>query len=121
MISSEEKGILVSLSIVWLGNIIKPQQRDVGNMVQGLGLGGLIGTVLHQIDQEFPSHTPHHDITSLISLPLIFMLDKANIIKNEDVTNNLYGIGIGVLSEHLLAEGCSFCGTIYCKNGKKLC
>lgn len=121
VISPREKGLLVSLGIIIFGNIAKPKCRDVGSFIQGIGLGIGAGTVMHHIDERHPSRLPHHDITALISLPIVFVADKANIIANKDIANNLYGIGLGVLSEHLLAEGCSFCGTSYCRRGESLC
>ena len=118
----EDKGLLISLGIVIAGNMIKSKNRDVGNMVQGFGIGTGIGTVAHILDYESPDHLiPHHDIIGLVSLPITFILDKTNIIKNKDVTNNLYGIGLGILTQHLRTEGCSFCGTLYCKDGDMLC
>lgn len=122
VISSEEKGLLISLGVIIFGNIIKPKCRDVGSFIQGIGIGVGVGTIAHQIDQEYPSSTPHHDAIALVSLPMIFILDKTNTIKNKDISNNLYGIGLGMLSEHLIAEGCSICDrAYYCLNGDSLC
>ena len=121
-IDPEDKGLLISLGIVLVGNIIKPRNRDIGNMVQGFGLGTGTGIVAHILDSRSPDLLlPHHDIIALVSIPITFILDKTNTIKNKDIVNNLYGIGLGVLSQHLLTEGCSFCGTSYCKNNDHLC
>ena len=120
-ISPEQEGLIISLGVVVLGNLIKSKNRDVGNMVQGLGIGAGAGTVAHQIDQEYKNNIPHHDAIALASIPTVFVLDKTNVIKNKDLVNNLYGIGLGVLSQHLLTEGCSFCNTYYCHDGKQLC
>lgn len=120
-ISAEEDGLIISLGIVILGNVIKSKNRDVGNMIQGFGIGTGIGTVAHCIDQKYPGPGPHHDMIALASIPIIFIADKTNIISNKDLANNLYGIGIGVLTQHLVAEGCSFCSNHYCKDGVSLC
>lgn len=121
IISPEQGGLFISLGVIVLGNLIKINNKDVGNMVQGIGIGTGTGTIAHQIDQEYKNNIPHHDVIALASLPVIFILDKTNIIKNKDISNNLYGIGIGFLAEHLIAEGCSICAATYCKNGDKLC
>lgn len=120
-VSPEQEGLLISLGVIVLGNLIKPSNRDAGNLIQGMGIGSGAGTIAHKIDQEFPNPIPHHDVLALVSLPLIFILDKADIIKDKDISSNLYGIGIGVLAEHLVGEGCSICSATYCKNGEKLC
>ncbi len=122
-----EQGLLISLGTIILGNFIKPIQRDVGNMVQGIGIGGGVGTIAHKLDEccstpRLKALMPHHDITGLAIIPVAFILDKINAIPNKDITDNLYGIGIGLLSEHLLAEGCSMCDKVYyCRNGENLC
>lgn len=118
---AEDEGLLISLAIIIAGNVIKTKNRDVGNFIQGIGLGSGAGTVLHVMDQRYHSSLPHHDITALISIPVTFILDKTNTIKNKDFVNNLYGIGLGMLSQHLATEGCSWCGTYYCKEGEDLC
>lgn len=120
-ISPEQEGLLLSLGVIIIGNLIKPKNGDVGSFIQGIGIGAGLGTIAHQIDQEYRSPTPHHDVVALVSLPVTFILDKTNVIQNKDVTSNLYGIGIGMLSEHLIAEGCSICAATYCKNGDQLC
>lgn len=120
--SPEEKGLVISLGIIIAGNIVKTKNRDVGNFLQGVGIGTGLGTIAHILDSRSPDPLiPHHDIMALASIPITFILDKTNTIKNKDIVNNLYGIGIGTLSQHLLTEGCSFCGTLYCKNGDHLC
>lgn len=121
VLSPVEEGLLISLGVAILGNIIKPKQRDVGNFIQGLGVGGGIGTIAHKVDEQYPNDIPHHDVLALVSLPIIFVLDKTDVIIDKDISNNLYGIGIGVLTEHLIAEGCSICAATYCKNGDRLC
>ena len=122
IISPEDEGILISLGIIILGNLIKPKNRDIGNFVQGTGIGTGLGTIAHILDARSPDHLiPHHDIVALASIPTIFILDKTNTIKNKDIVNNLYGMGLGALTQHLLTEGCSFCGTLYCKNNDHLC
>ena len=121
-IDPEDKGLLISLGIVIAGNIIKPRNRDIGNMVQGLGIGAGLGILVHILDSKSPDHLiPHHDIIALVSLPTTFILYKTNVIKNKDIANNLYGMGLGMLSQHLLTEGCSFCSNHYCRNGNLLC
>ena len=121
-IDPEDKGLLISLGIVIAGNIIKPRNRDIGNMVQGFGLGTGIGTIAHILDSKDPDHLiPHHDLLAIISLPTTFILYKTGVIKNKDMANNLYGIGLGFLTQHLVTEGCSICGTYYCHDGEKLC
>jgi hypothetical protein len=117
----ESEGILISAGIIVLGNIIKPKNRDIGNGIQGLGIGTGIGILFHIIDKNYPSDIPHHDKLAAIGLPIIFILDKTNIIKNKDLTMNLYGIDLGLLGQHLLTEGCSLCNNHYCNNGEKLC
>jgi hypothetical protein len=116
-----EEGILISLGTIFLGNLIKNKQKDVGNFLQGIGIGALIGTIAHKIDEKHPSDIPHHDAIALASMPIIFIIDKTNIMKDKDIVNNLYGMSIGVLSEHLIGEGCSICKSKYCSNGDKLC
>lgn len=120
-ISPEEGVLLISLGVIIVGNMVKNKNRDVGNFVQGVGLGTGGGTVAHIIDKEYPNDIPHHDAIALVSIPTVFILDKTNVIKNKDISNNLYGIGLGVLLQHLLTEGCSFCNTYYCHDGGKLC
>jgi hypothetical protein len=100
---------------------LKLANNDVGNLVQGIGLGSGLGTVAHVIDQAHPSVTPHHDVIGLVSLPVIYVADKSNLIENKTVTNNLYGGAIGLMMQHLLTEGCSFCGNAYCPQGTNLC
>lgn len=118
----EDQGLLISLGIVIAGNVLKARHREIGNFIQGIGIGAGIGTIAHTYDAKYPDPLiPHHDIMALISIPTVFIMDKTNFIKNKDITNNLYGIGLGMLSQHLLTEGCSFCNTIYCKNGALLC
>lgn len=117
----EDQGLLISIGTIILGNIVKPKNRDVGNFIQGIGIGIGIGTITHHIDKQYPSTIPHHDIIALASIPAVFILDKTNVIQNKDIANNLYGIGLGVLAQHLTTEGCSFCGNHYCKNGELLC
>lgn len=121
-ITAEIDGLFISFGIIVLGNIIKPKNKDVGNFVQGIGIGGGIGTAAHMIDEAHPDPLiPHHDKIALVSLPTIFVLDKTNFIQNKDLANNLYGISLGILAQHLLTEGCSWCGNYYCHNGEKLC
>ena len=121
-LNPEDEGLLISLGIIVIGNIIKPKNRDIGNFVQGFGLGTGIGTMAHILDSRSPDHLiPHHDVVGLVAIPAIFILDKTNVIKNKDIANNLYGIGLGMLSQHLITESCSFCGTSYCDNGALLC
>ena len=120
-ISAELKGLLISIGLIAAGNIIVSKNKDIGNMIGGFGIGIGIGTFAHCLDQDYPSPTPHHDATALASLPLIFIADKTNVIKNKDTANKLYGLGLGVLSQHLLTEGCSICGNHYCRNGETLC
>ena len=121
-ISPEDKGLLISLGIVIAGNIIKTRNRDVGNMVQGFGLGTGVGTIAHILDSKDPDPLiPHHDLLAIVSLPTTFILYKTGVIKNKDIANNLYGIGLGFLTQHLYTEGCSFCSNHYCKNGDHLC
>lgn|SRR3990167_8946160 len=118
----EDEGLLISFGIILAGNIIKSKNRDIGNMVQGFGLGTGIGTIAHILDYRSPDHLiPHHDLIAIIGIPGTFILDKTNVIKNKDIANNLYGIGLGMLSQHLYTEGCSWCGNYYCHNGEKLC
>jgi hypothetical protein len=110
------------MGIIILGNILKLVNNDVGNLVQGLGFGSGIGTTAHVIDQMYPNTmTPHHDVIGIISLPFIYATDKTNLIKNKSITNNLYGGAIGLTMQHLLTEGCSFCGNTYCPPGTNLC
>lgn len=118
---AEVNGILISLGIVIAGNFLKLINNDVGNLVQGMGFGSGLGTVAHVIDQKYPSPLPHHDVIGLVSLPVIYVADKSNFIQNKVITNNLYGGAIGLTMQHLLTEGCSFCGTGYCPPGKNLC
>lgn len=120
-ISPEQEGLLISVGIVVLGNLVKPKNRDVGNFIQGVGIGTGSGTIAHQIDQEYKNNIPHHDVIALVGMGTIFILDKTNVIQNKDIANNLYGICLGTLTEHLVAEGCSICAATYCKNGDKLC
>jgi hypothetical protein len=121
-LNPEDEGLLISLGIIVLGNIIKPKNRDIGNFVQGFGLGTGIGTIAHIFDSKSPDPLlPHHDKVGLVAIPVTFILDKTNVIKNKDIANNLYGIGLGILSQHLYTEGCSWCGNYYCHNGEKLC
>lgn len=117
----EVKGILISLGIVIAGNFLKLVNNDVGNLVQGIGLGSGFGTVAHVFDEIHPSPIPHHDVLGLVSLPIIYIADKSNFIQNKGITNNLYGGAIGLTMQHLLTEGCSFCGTVYCNNNENLC
>ena len=121
----ENRGLIVSVGITGLGYYIKSDHKIVGNLIQGIGIGFGIGTLAHMFDKKFPNKLteklPHHDLSALISLPIIFTMDKTKVIKNKELTNNLYGIGIGVLSQHLITEGCSFCKSLYCENGDKLC
>lgn len=119
--SQESEGLLISAGIIILGNIIKPNNKDIGNGLQGLGIGTGIGTLSHIIDEKYPSDIPHHDLLAVIGIGTTFILDKTNIIKNKDLTINLYGINIGLLGQHLLTEGCSWCGHAYCKNGETVC
>lgn len=123
--AKEGKGIVISIGIITLGYFIKSDHKIVGNLIQGIGIGNGLGTLAHYFDKKYPNtftkKLPHHDLTALISLPIIFTLDKTKVLKNKDFTNNLYGIGIGVLSQHLITEGCSFCKAYYCENGDKLC
>jgi len=123
VLSPAEQGLLISLGVVVLGNVIKPKQRNVGNLIQGIGLGAGIGTIAHKIDERYPSDIAHHDLIALASLPITFILDKTNTIIDKDVTDNMYGIGIGLLSEHLICEGSSLTpeNPYYCNNGSKLC
>lgn len=120
-ISAEGDTLVTSLGIFILGNIIKPKNRDVGNFVQGISFGVAIGTIGHLSPFGDDDLLPHHDLIALASIPIIFTLDKTNVIQNKDVTNTLYGIGLGALTQHLATEGCSFCGTDYCHEGEKLC
>lgn len=120
-ISPEQKGLLISLGIIALGNIIKPKKRDVGNMIQGIGIGTGGGTIAHIIDKEYPNDIPHHDVIALAGIPTVFVFDKTNVIKNKDISDNLYGITLGLLIQHLITEGCSWCNTYYCHNGENLC
>ena len=121
-IDPEDKILLISLGIVIVGNVIKPKNRDIGNMVQGFGLGTGIGTITHILDYKSPDPLiPHHDIIGLLIMPTTFILYKTNIIRNKDLANNLYGVGLGMLSQHLYTEGCSFCSNHYCRNGENLC
>lgn len=121
-LNPEHEGLLISLGIIVAGNMIKPKNRDIGNFVQGFGFGTGLGTIAHILDSRSPDPIiPHHDIIALVSIPTTFILDKTNIIKNKDIANNLYGIGLGMLSQHLYTEGCSWCGNYYCHNGEKLC
>lgn len=121
-LNPEDKGLLISLGIIVIGNMIKPKNRDIGNFVQGFGLGTGIGTIAHIFDAKSPDPLlPHHDVVGLVAIPVTFILDKTNIIKNKDIANNLYGMGLGVLSQHLITEGCSLCSNHYCRNGDILC
>lgn len=120
-ITPESEGLLISAGIIILGNIIKGKNKDIGNGLQGLGIGTGIGTLAHIIDEKYPSDIPHHDLLAIIGIGTTFILDKTNIIKNKDLTINLYGISIGLLGQHLLTEGCSWCGNSYCEPGKNLC
>lgn len=117
----EVKGILISFGIIIAGNFLKLANNDVGNLVQGIGFGSGVGTVAHVIEEKHPSHGPHHDAIGLVSLPFIYLADKSNFIENKAITNNLYGGAIGLTMQHLLTEGCSFCGTSYCPPGTNLC
>lgn len=119
--NAEVKGILISLGIVIAGNFLKLTNNDVGNLVQGIGLGSGLGTVFHVFDEMHPSPIPHHDVLGLVSLPIIYVADKSGFIQNKGITNNLYGGAIGLTMQHLLTEGCSFCGTGYCQPGQTLC
>jgi len=118
----EDEGLLISFGIIVAGNMIKPKNIDVGNLVQGFGLGTGLGTIAHILDARSPDTLiPHHDIIGLVSIPVAFILDKTNVIANKNIVNNLYGIGLGMLSQHLYTEGCSVCSNYYCKNGAHLC
>lgn len=120
-ISAEGDTLVTSLGIFILGNLIKPKNREVGNMVQGIGIGVAIGTIGHLSPLGHIEWLPHHDLIALASIPTTFVLDKTNTIQNKDLVNNLYGIGIGAIAQHLITEGCSFCGNAYCKRGERLC
>ena len=119
--NSEFKGLLISFGIIVAGNFLKLANNDVGNLVQGIGIGSGLGTVTHIIEQKHPSPIPHHDFLGLASLPIIYLMDKSNFIENKAITNNLYGGAIGLSMQHLLTEGCSFCRTVYCPPGTNLC
>ncbi len=117
----EIKGLLTSIGIIALGNIIKNKNIRTGDYIQGIGIGSAVGTICHLIDAETNSSLPHHDITGLLIIPTTYILDKDQIIKNQELIDNLYGIGFGLMLQHLLTEGCSFCGTGYCEPGKTIC
>ncbi len=120
----EYKGVLLSSGIIISGNLIanRTKQKHIGNLIQGFGIGLAIGTLGHVLDDQYHSAIPHHDLLALIGLPVVFILDKTGIVKNEALIDNAYGISIGVLTQHLTTEGCSFCNTTYCKiNGATLC
>lgn len=121
----EKKGIFISLGIVLLGNVIKSDNGYIGNLIQGFGLGTAAGTISHVIDKQIHTSvvikTPHHDVTGLALVPVTFVLDKNEIIKNKDITSNLYGFGLGLVTQHLVTEGCSFCNSYYCKESEDLC
>lgn len=121
IISAEGDTLVASLGIFILGNLLKPKNRDVGNMVQGMGIGVAIGTIGHLSPLGHIEYLPHHDLIALAGIPIIFILDKTNTIQNKDLANNLYGIGIGALAQHLTMEGCSLCGVTFCKRGERLC
>lgn len=122
---NEKSGIVISTLIIIIGNLVKSDNIKIGDFIQGIGIGSGLGTIFHYIDKKYPNKipikTPHHDLTALVSMPIIFTLDKTNTIKNKTITNNLYGISIGMLTQHLLTEGCSFCRTYYCENDSNLC
>lgn len=121
-LAPEDEGLLISVGMVVLGNVIKPKNKDVGNFIQGFGLGIGVGTMAHILDSKSPDPIiPHHDLMALVSIPVTFIMDKTDFIKNKDLVNNLYGMGLGMLSQHLYTEGCSFCANHYCKNGDLLC
>ncbi len=118
---NEDKGIAVSIGLVLLGNILKFTSKDksIGNFVQGVGIGSAVGTLSHKIIPHFES--PHHDFTALASMPVIFYLYKSKIISDKTTIANLYGSSVGMLAQHLMTEGCSFCNTTYCQPGETLC
>jgi hypothetical protein len=117
----EGKGILISIGIIAIADLIKSDNEDIGNYIQGFGLGIGGGTLCHIMDKKYPTPTPHHDLVALISLPTVFILDKTDTITNKTLINNLYGASLGFLVQHQLTEGCSWCNTYYCKSGEQLC
>lgn len=119
-VQNEVGGFLVSLLIVVAGNLVKPVSKDAGNLIQGFGIGTGVGTVAHYVDQTWMTSAPHHDLIGVLGLPVIYVADKTKLIE-KDLANNLYGGALGLITQHLLTEGCSFCGNAYCPPGENLC
>lgn len=117
----EGKFMLISLGLILTGGIIKNENRSIGNSIQGAGIGIVTGTLGHLSPLGNNEKIPHHDLVAITSLPVIYAIDKLNIIGNKDVLDYAYGMSFGTLTQHLLTEGCSFCGTSYCKNGEDIC
>lgn len=126
MILTPKNVVIISFGTIIFGNILKTENKEIGDFIQGIGLGSVTGTIAHIIDKNCKSSSflpdlPHHDLTGLTIIPATFILDKTNTIQNKEITNNLYGFGLGLLVQHGMTEGCSWCGTSYCERGQKLC
>ena len=119
--TNEEQGLAISIALILAGNVIKLKSKELGDFVQGLGIGSTIGTVGHQAYKFIDDGSPHHDVIAAGGLSALVILDKTKIITNKALKNNLYGAGIGAFAQHVLTEGCSFCTTNYCENGEILC
>jgi len=117
----EDKSFLISLALIVIGDKIKDKNRSIGNTIQGIGIGITTGTLGHLSPLGYNEKIPHHDVIGLISLPIIYTIDKSNVIGNRDLIDYAYGMSFGTMIQHLLTEGCSFCGTSYCEDGKNLC
>ncbi len=118
---NEGNGMAVSIGLIVLGNLIKLKSKTVGDFVQGVGIGSGIETIGHTYYKTHTDGSPHHDVIAFASMPAIFYVDKAKIIENKTLLNNMYGASVGALAQHLITEGCSFCRTDYCENGDTLC
>lgn len=124
---NEFEGFLISAGIFIAGEYIRQKKdEDIGNLVEGFGLGTGLGTLAHTVDKAVkgtPLHidSTHHDLIGLSIIPITVILQAKNMFVDTYLAEKLYGIGLGMLSQHLLTEGCSFCGTHYCENGDKLC